>query len=82
MNENLCKPYTDEDIGAALFQMSPTKALGPDGFVALFYQRHREFFKEEICQAVRSFILGGEVLEGLLDSIIVLVPKVTKTKHL
>jgi hypothetical protein len=27
MNENLCKPYTNEEIGVALFQMSPTKAL-------------------------------------------------------
>jgi hypothetical protein len=26
MDENLCKPYTDEEIGAALFQMGPTKA--------------------------------------------------------
>jgi hypothetical protein len=82
MNDDLCKPYTDEEIGAALFQMGPTKAPGPDGFPALFYQTHWDFFKEEICNAVRSFISGGEVPEGFCDSVIVLIPKVTKAKHL
>jgi hypothetical protein len=52
------------------------------GFPALFYQTHWEFFEEEICNAVRVFISGGEVPEGFCDSVIVLIPKVTKPKHL
>lgn len=82
MNEDLCKRYTHEEIGAALFQMGPTKAPGPDGFPALFYQTHWEFFKEEICTAVRAFLSGGEVPEGFCDSVIVLIPKVAKPKDL
>jgi hypothetical protein len=47
MNDDLCKPHTDVEIDAALFQMGPMKASGPDGFSMLFYQTHWEFFKEE-----------------------------------
>jgi hypothetical protein len=77
MNADLTKAYTDEEIRTALFQMGPTKAPGPDGFPALFYQTHWEFLQEEICLAVRSFLDGSPLLDGLCDSVIVLLPKVT-----
>jgi hypothetical protein len=37
---------------------------------------------DEICQAVRSFLEGGTIPDGLCDSIIVLIPKVTNPNHL
>jgi hypothetical protein len=55
MNSDLTKPYTDVEIKAALFQMKLTKAPGPDGFPALFYQTHWSFLKDDICSAVRVF---------------------------
>jgi hypothetical protein len=51
-------------------------------FGALFYQTHWEFFEEEICTAVRGFLEGDSVPEGLCDSVIVLIPKVTHPDNL
>jgi hypothetical protein len=38
MNDELCKTFTDHEIGDALFEMGPLKAPGPDGFPARFFQ--------------------------------------------
>jgi hypothetical protein len=82
MNEELCKPYSNEEIKDALFQMGPTKAPGPDGFPAMFYQVHWELMQDDVCNAVRSFLGGEDIPEGFCDSVIVLIPKVTNLKHL
>jgi hypothetical protein len=82
INADMLRDYTNDEIKAALFQMGPTKAPGPDGFPTLFYQTHWNFFEKEICEALRSFLNGGSIPEGFYDSIIVLIPKVTNPEHL
>jgi hypothetical protein len=82
MNISLCKPYTNEEIKTALFQMGPTKAPGPDGFPALFYQTHWNFLEQEVCNAVRGFLEGEAMPEGFCDSVIVLIPKVSNPDNL
>jgi len=37
MNDRLCKDFTEEEIGDALFQIGPLKVSGPDGFPARFF---------------------------------------------
>jgi hypothetical protein len=58
----------------------PTKAPSPDGFPALFYQTHWELIKE-VCEAVGCFLDDAGILEGFCDSVIVLIPKVSRAKH-
>jgi hypothetical protein len=36
LNDELCKPYSPEEIADALFQIGPLKAPGPDGLPAFF----------------------------------------------
>lgn len=38
MNQDLTREITEEEVHTSLFQMKPSKAPGPDGFTAAFYQ--------------------------------------------
>jgi hypothetical protein len=53
-NVDLCAEFTDEEISYALFQIGPTKAPGPDGFPACFYQRNWATLKEDIIAALKA----------------------------
>jgi hypothetical protein len=82
MNHKLTGVFSDNEIEEALFQMDPTKAPGPDGLPALFYQRHWSFLKPHVCAAVRDFLQGGQVPENINDKILVLIPKVNSPEFL
>ena len=76
MNNILHAPYTSAEVKIALFQMFPTKAPGPDGFPAYFYQRHWDVCGEEITKAVLKIVRGEESPECINDTFLVLIPKV------
>lgn len=58
-----------------LFQMYPTKSLGPDGFPAHFYQRHWDVCGEDVT-AVVLHLLNGDAFEEVNMMFVVLIPKV------
>jgi ribonuclease HI len=76
MNESLTAPYTEEEVKVALFQMFPSKAPGPDGYPAHFFQRHWDICGKEITTAVLNIVTGKESAESINDTILVLIPKV------
>lgn len=65
MNDMLMAPYTQEEVKTTLFQMGPTKAPGPDGFPAHFYQRHWEICGDEVTMAV-MWIIKGRRMQSVL----------------
>jgi hypothetical protein len=75
MNAGLCKEFSDEEIGDALFQIGPLKAPRPDGMPRLFFQRNWAIVKEEVVAAVKKFFQEGVMPEGVNDTVIVLIPK-------
>jgi hypothetical protein len=74
MNDSLCKEFSEEEIGDALFQIGPLKAPGIDGFPARFYQRNWDTMKAEVVNAVRLFFLTGQMPEEVNDTAIVFNP--------
>ncbi|KAH9800272.1 hypothetical protein KPL71_000599 [Citrus sinensis] len=48
MNDLLEQPFTTEEVTTSLFQMCPTKAPGPDGLQAVFFQKHWESVKNGV----------------------------------
>ena len=76
MNASLNAPYSPEEVKTALFQMFPTKAPGPDGFPAHFFQRHWETCGDEITKVVLKIVEGTESAACINETVLVLIPKV------
>ncbi|XP_062008585.1 uncharacterized protein LOC133725376 [Rosa rugosa] len=82
MNDDLCAPYSAEEIKAALFQMYPTKAPGPDGMPPLFFQQYWEVVGPDVVAAVQGFLHSGRLLGSLNYTHICLIPKVPNPEHM
>ena len=65
MREFLSLEFTIEEVKVALFQMGPTKALGPDGMNALFYQKFRHVVGNSVVLAVLDFLNNGNMLPDI-----------------
>ena len=78
MLEVLSRPYSNEEVKAALFQMGSTKALEPDGMNALFYQKFWHIVDNEVTDAVLDFLHTGHTVPDINYTHIVLIPKEKK----
>ena len=82
MNESLTACYMDMEIKNALFQMFPSKAPGPNGFLAHFYQCNWEICSADVCMAVHRILTGEESAESINNTVLVLIPKIQNPNHL
>ena len=82
LNARLNAEYTKEEVKEALFQMFPTKAPGPDGFPAHFFQRHWELCGDEVTDMVLRVLKGEDSPEEINKTFIVLIPKIASPKNL
>jgi hypothetical protein len=51
-NASICEIPTEQEIFTALSEMGSTKALGPDGFTALFYKKYWNIVKDVVLSSV------------------------------
>ncbi|WCJ35671.1 DNAse I-like superfamily protein [Euphorbia peplus] len=73
---DLGRVFTSEEVKSAFFSMSPLKAPGPDGFHAMFYQRHWAIIGGSACSVVLKALNLGVLDAHLNDTLITLIPKV------
>ncbi|XP_062028661.1 uncharacterized protein LOC133744595 [Rosa rugosa] len=75
MNFDLCAPCSALEIRAALFQMYPTKAPGPDGMPPMFFQKYWEVVGGDVVSAVQNFLHTRQILGEINFTHICLIPK-------
>ncbi|PKA56136.1 integrator complex subunit 11 [Apostasia shenzhenica] len=80
--DSLQAQFNKEEITKALFQIHPTKAPGPDGFHALFYQKFWDLIGDDVSNFVMAVLNEGRSLKDVNQTNIVLIPKGLGIHHL
>jgi hypothetical protein len=58
-NEELTKPFTEEEVKKVVFEMRENSAPGPDGFSVSFYKSSWGTVKGELMNMVNDFYMGN-----------------------
>ena len=82
MLEVLSRSFSSDEVKVVLFQMGPTKAPGPDGMNALFYQKFWHIVGKEVTDAMLDFLHYGNMEPDINYTHIVLIPKVKKLEKM
>ena len=75
-NELLCRPFTEEEVKRAVFDMKENTALGPDGFGVYFYRKCWNIIKNELMSMINDFYMNNLDIARLNYGVITLIPKV------
>lgn len=75
-NASLCAEFSDKEISGTIFQIGPSKAPGPYGFPAHFFQHNWGTLKENIISAVNAFFRTCIIPHEVNDMVIVMIPKI------
>ncbi|KAL0456837.1 UNVERIFIED_CONTAM: putative mitochondrial protein [Sesamum latifolium] len=75
MADDLQRPYTEEEVTTAIFNMSPLKFPGPDGLPPIFFHRFWPLIKSDVVSCVLKFLNCRIIPPRFNDTHIVLIPK-------
>ena len=80
-NIELTKPFSEEEVRKAIFDMKDNTAPGPDGFGVIFYKTCWSTIKEVFMEMINDFYLGSLDIARLNYGVITLIPKVTEANN-
>lgn len=78
VNRILSREFTAEEIKSALFQMNHLGSLGPNGFSAVFYQKHWDTVGGDVTRAALEFLNAAGDISSINNIFLVMIPKVKK----
>ena len=76
MNAQLTDTFSAVEVEAALKEMAPLKAPGPDGMPPVFYQSYWSLVGSDVNEAILHYLNTGSLPQSLCHSFITLIPKV------
>ena len=76
MNQRLIQEFTREEVETALKQMHPTKAPGPDGMSAIFFQKYWGIVGNDVICMVLNVLNSNMSMVEINRTNITLVPKI------
>ena len=75
-NDMLMEPFTIQEIHKVVFSFPLDKALGPDGFMTLFYQSCWDIIGCDVLAAVEEYRSSKSMLKYFNTTNISIIPKI------
>ncbi|KAL5800890.1 hypothetical protein ACOSQ3_032522 [Xanthoceras sorbifolium] len=82
MAGRLGEAFTRTEVCAAVFEMGPNKAPGPDGFHAFFFQKFWNVVGEDVSSVCLNVLNGGCSIKEFNATNVVLIPKVKNPERM
>ncbi|KAA3465418.1 reverse transcriptase [Gossypium australe] len=82
INASLLSTFTKEEVFSALKEMGPTKALGLDGFPALFFQQYWHVVGKEFITFCLGILNNDQDFGKVNSTDIMLIPKIQNPSNL
>lgn len=75
-NEGITNVPSDTEIFDVFKSLNPSKAPGPDGMFASFYQKYWNIVGSDVCHVIENVFRSGLIPRALNRTSVVLIPKV------
>ena len=82
MNQKLISTFTRDEVEAALKQMHPTKAPGPDGMSTIFFQKYWDVVENDIMCMVLNVLNSNMSIANINRTNITLIPKINSPSRM